>query len=90
MGSLSSRPQVPSQPTVVYVPQSTPTTTPSTTSSGGTTSNPTSNEGGGEAQARTQNLLQRSRGRFGTIQTSFRGLLAITDALTGRKTLLGE
>jgi hypothetical protein len=42
------------------------------------------------ADARTQSLLRRSRGRFGTIATSFRGFLNSSDNNTQRKTLLGE
>lgn len=46
------------------------------------------------AQLRQENLLQRSRGRFGTILTGFRGLLDTSDnanaSRTPRKTLLGE
>jgi hypothetical protein len=41
-------------------------------------------------QARTQSLLQRNRGIFGTVQTSFRGLLDLANPASGRKTLLGE
>lgn len=42
---------------------------------------------------RAENLLRRSRGRFGTILTGFRGILEGNDNPTGgqgRKTLLGE
>lgn len=45
------------------------------------------------ASARTQGLLRRSRGRLGTIATSFRGFLSSADNSnnsTQRKTLLGE
>lgn len=88
MGSITSRPQVPSQPQTVFVPQ---TVAPST----GTTN--TSDSSGVEtsqevaALSRTQSLLQRERGRFGTIQTGFRGLLSLgSNSDAGRKTLLGE
>lgn len=45
-----------------------------------------------ESEARTENLLRRSRGRFGTILTGFRGFLNTSDSAqsSGRKTLLGE
>lgn len=45
-----------------------------------------------EAEARTENLLRRSRGRFGTVLTGFRGFLNASDnnQSSGRKTLLGE
>ena len=44
------------------------------------------------AEARTESLLRRSRGRFGTILTGFRGFLdeSNRDETTSRKTLLGE
>lgn len=41
-------------------------------------------------EARKESLLRRSRGRFGTILTGFRGFLSSTDANDTRKTLLGE
>lgn len=43
-----------------------------------------------EAKARTQSLLRRSRGRFGTVLTGFRGFLNPVDGNDNRKTLLGE
>lgn len=43
------------------------------------------------AEARTQSLLRRSRGRFGTILTSFRGVLSAKENDNkSSKTLLGE
>ncbi len=45
------------------------------------------------SEARSQNLLRRNRGRFGTILTGFRGAFGRLDeqALSSkRKTLLGE
>jgi hypothetical protein len=42
------------------------------------------------AEQRRENLLRRNRGRFGTIQTSFRGLLGLATQGGQRKTLLGE
>lgn len=43
-------------------------------------------------EARQQSLLRRSRGKFGTILTSFRGFLDAknTNDTPNRKTLLGE
>lgn len=79
MGSLSSRPKAPSQSQVVYY-----TPTPSAPQ------NSTPDPGAEVAEARKNNLLQRNRGRFSTIQTSFRGLLSVADANAQRKTLLGE
>lgn len=81
MGSLNSRPRAPQPPPVVYIPPVTPQpTSPPPTG-------PTPEET--RAEQRTQNLLRRSRGRFGTIETSFRGLLGLGSG-QGRKTLLGE
>ncbi len=48
------------------------------------------------ATARTESLLRRSRSRFGTILTGFKGFLSPTEGASGsasssgRKTLLGE
>ncbi|HBR68551.1 MAG TPA: hypothetical protein DEA55_04150 [Rhodospirillaceae bacterium] len=91
MGSLTSRPSAPpAQPQIVYVPA--PTVTQTTTSSGTTN---TSTSGStppppSESGRRTSSLLQRERGRFGTIQTGFRGLLTAVTNAGQRKTLLGE
>ena len=86
MGSLTSGPKVPSpQPQVVYIPQpvnTTPTPSQPTT--------PQEQEQDAEIEIRRQNLLGRERSRFGTIQTSFRGLLGISEGQPQRKTLLGE
>ncbi len=101
MGSLASRPVVPAaQPQVVFVPGPAVTTTQTTSGSGsgGGTNTSTGGTGGGvtssgdptASEQRTGSLLQRGRGRFGTIQTSFRGLLSAATAGGQRKTLLGE
>lgn len=80
MGSLTSKTKAPSQPQVVYVPASvTAVETPAQPSADET-----------EAAARTQSLLSRSRGRLGTIATSFRGFLSEKNTSVKRKTLLGE
>lgn len=44
------------------------------------------------AESRTESLLRRTRGRLGTITTSFRGFLDSSDKenTAQRKTLLGE
>lgn len=91
MGSLASRPKAPSTPQVIYVPQTTGSTITPTVTSGSTTSTPTTidTEKSVESEARTDDLLRRSRTRTGTIQTSFRGLLD-NIANTPKKTLLGE
>lgn len=93
MGSLTSRPSVPSTPQIVYVPQATTTTASavSTDSAADTTSNaaePLSSQSASEVRA--QNLLGRERSRFGTVLTGFRGLLDTLDNRPERKTLLGQ
>lgn len=92
MGSLASRPKVPSiqqQPQVIYMPTPvTTTSSPSTTTNIVQSSEPSESEK--KAEARTQNLLTRSRGRFGTVTTSFRGLLSAMNNSGQSKTLLGE
>jgi hypothetical protein len=84
MGSLTSRPAALSQPQVIYTaPASKPAV--STTSPAATPSSPVKNE----SAVREEGLLMRDRGRFGTVLTGFRGLLA-GSASAPRKTLLGE
>lgn len=97
MGSLTSRPKVPSvqQPQIVYVPapvtQAPVATVPQNTgndnSAGSGSDGQTTQE---QAAAREQNLLTASRGRLGTVTTSFRGLLGLANTSGQRKTLLGE
>ncbi|MFN3826923.1 MAG: hypothetical protein ACK4NR_04785 [Micavibrio sp.] len=92
MGGLVSKPKAPAPSPVqyVYLPSSTATTTASADS----TAEPATTviDNGDESiktQARQANLLDRRRGRLGTVLTSFRGLL--NDAVgSPRKTLLGE
>ena len=88
MGSLSSRPDVPAQAQqqVIYYAPAPAQSTPQ--SSSPQTPDPTPEETA--AAARKASLLQRGRGRFGTIQTSFRGLLDLANSTVARKTLLGE
>lgn len=81
MGRIKSSPKAPAQPQIVYVP--TPVTTVAETPA-----QPSAEET--KAAARTQSLLTRSRGRLGTIATSFRGFLGEKDNGVKRKTLLGE
>ena len=88
MGSITSRPQVPSQPQTVFVPQPVASVTPTVTDTSASSGTETSQDVA--TQSRTQSLLQRERGRFGTIQTGFRGLLSQNDQAQSRKTLLGE
>ncbi|MBX2834769.1 MAG: hypothetical protein KTR28_07340 [Micavibrio sp.] len=84
MGSMSSRPNVPSMPTsqVVYVP--TTPTTPTPTSHSDDEGKKTASE------VRSENLLRRNRGTFGTVTTSLRGLVGLSTPSSERKTLLGE
>lgn len=84
MGSITSRPKMPSitTPRVVYVPA--PAPTPISEPDPG----PSAEEE--REQTRRANLLTRSRGRIGTITTSYRGLLSRLDDKGGAKTLLGE
>jgi len=91
MGSLASRPKVPDAQPVqyVYVPASTYTAPASTADTSGGTTTPAPTDAEVQASARSANLLERRRGRLGTVLTSFRGLL--NDTVSGaRKTLLGE
>jgi hypothetical protein len=84
MGSLSSRPKVPSAPQVVYVPQpTTPTSSPDPVDT-------VTNSEAVSKEAREENLLRRSRGTAGTVLTGFRGLLETIGGNQSRKTLLGE
>ncbi len=82
MGSITAAPKAP-QPTVIYqtAPAPTPVAEPATVS-----------EAVDTAETRKSDLLRRSRGRLGTIQTGFRGLVsAVNDPAAGsKKTLLGE
>jgi len=88
MGSLTSRPSVPTQPQVVFVPQPVVTTPPAAPTPSGEAKENSAEETSSEA--RRQNLLGRERSRFGTVQTGFRGLLGVSNETGQRKTLLGE
>lgn len=85
MGSISSRPPAPTT-RVVYVQQPA-TTTPSVSSASEQDTGPSQEEVA--AQSRRENLLRRSRGRFGTVLSGFRGVFTSQGNSTG-KTLLGE
>ena len=96
MGALTSRPKVPKQPKpqIVYVPAPAPEQT-STAAIPGVSAEvqntqPEESAEEKQAQARTNNLLMRGRGRRGTITTSFRGLLGVAGNAGRSKTLLGE
>ncbi len=95
MGSLASRPKVPAQPQVVFVPAPTAPTPTSSVSPSESVDTPAAEDTGADNEAlrseqRTKSLLQRSRSRFGTVQTGFRGLLSTLGSAGQRKTLLGE
>lgn len=82
MGSLTSRPKVPKIKPVSVTPAVQQPQTPV-----GESDNDIAQT---ESEARQESLLSRSRSRFGTVQTSFRGLLSQSDPNIERKTLLGE
>lgn len=98
MGSLSSRPNVPtiapppviiSQPSVVPRAQPTPQSGAAPSADGASNAAPSTEQAA--SQARERSLLGRARGRFGTIRTSFRGVLGLADNTSvQRKSLLGE
>lgn len=93
MGSLTSGPSIPtSQPQIVYVPQTVSSTTSASTSSDTSSDTETSStdDTTTASEISEQSLLGRDRSRFGTVQTSFRGLLGLADNAARRKTLLGE
>ena len=82
MASINSRPKSPAvQPAITYV-SPVPVVE----------SDPVKTEDELAEDSRTESLLRRSRGRFGTILTGFRGFLEATDnnKENSRKTLLGE
>lgn len=92
MGSLTSGPDIPApKPQIIYVPQPVNNTVAPTSSPSSTETQ--SQEEVTSTQRRKQNLLGRERSRFGTIKTSFRGLLGVADTgneSQSHKTLLGE
>lgn len=92
MGSISSAPRAPAQPQIVYVPAPAPSTTTTSPNTSSQTDDETNTPSDEEvaAEVRQQNLLQRSRGRLGTILTGFRGIFTSPSENSSRKTLLGE
>ncbi len=106
MGSLTSGPSAPSTPSpqIVYVPQtistspvtssltSTATSGAATTGSVASSDSTATNTDAVINETTEQSLLSRDRSRFGTITTSFRGLLGLGEQAQAapRKTLLGE
>lgn len=97
MGSLTSRPDITPVQQPVYVPVQTAAPQPAPPVSArpeeeaGSAPQENAEEQQREAgQEREQSLLKRSRGRAGTVLTSFRGLLSDSANTARRKTLLGE
>jgi hypothetical protein len=91
MGSLTSRPKIPSQPKTIYVPS--PVLSPAPVSPVATTPAPSAQDTPQTPSAdetRANNLLLRNRGLAGTVQTGFRGLLSLVNDTGNKKTLLGE
>ena len=83
MGSITSRPKIPTA-TVSATTSVTPTdTTPVTTT-------PTEATPEEIAKTRVENILRRSRSALGTVYTSFRGILSANSTSPQRKSLLGE
>lgn len=78
MGSLLSKPKMPS------LPKFTPTPVDPVKEEPEKEPEPTPDE------QRARNILMRHRGRLGTIGTSFRGVLSDQSLTPTRKTLLGE
>lgn len=88
MGSLVSTPSIP-KTKIVSVPVATANTSSTTTDASADTA-PDNTSETATSEARSQSLLQRDRSRFGTIRTSFQGLLGLSDKSDQRKTLLGQ
>ncbi len=88
MGSITKKPRAPVVQTIT-APRATPTPVVATST---VEAEPIQSDAEISAEARTDSLLRRSRGRFGTIATSFRGFLNSTsnENNTQTKTLLGE
>lgn len=87
MGSISKKPKA---PTIQYVVAPTPSYTP-TTPAVNEPVVPSKTDDQISGEARTESLLRRTRGRLGTIATSFKGFLSGVDSPSSpRKTLLGE
>lgn len=87
MGSLTSRPELPQvqQPVIISGPSPSVFAPPPT--SAGAAPEPADEQA--TQKAREESLLQRSRGRIGTVLTGFNGILSQT-VTPARKTLLGE
>lgn len=94
MGSLASRPKVPSVARTVYVPVYTPpASAPAPPLPAGQIDAPVNTPSATEEEQastrRNASLLERRRGVLSTVLTGFRGILSQSGA-EPRKTLLGE
>ncbi len=85
MGGVKSKPKAPELASIVTQPSAPPVQALSNTSAPVT---PTAEQIADEA--RKSGLLARDRSRFGTVLTSFRGLMMQGSNTSQRKTLLGE
>lgn len=93
MGSLISKPKAP-KPIIITSPVSVPVASSPPAEEGV----PLETEESGKQQdadegavaTKSENLLKRSRGRLGTILTSFRGVLSDGAQGAAQKSLLGE
>ena len=95
MGSLASRPKVPQQSRVVFVPAAAAPATALENGAGAADAsendtNAQSDQSVESSAARAAGLLRQERSRLGTIHTGFRGLLQLASMAGQRKTLLGE
>jgi hypothetical protein len=92
MGSLTSRPKVPSVPQIqtVYVPAPAATSVATPVTQAPSSATPDDAPVPTPETARQQSLLGRSRGRLSTVLTGFRGILDDSTRSSGHKTLLGE
>lgn len=90
MGSLTSRPSIPKQSQVIYVPQPTPAGAPSPAAANSDSSISEKTPEENQSEERKDNLLRRGRGRFGTIRTGFLGITEDAAQPDSRKTLLGQ
>jgi hypothetical protein len=94
MGKIFSPPKMPSAPTIIYESAAAKTTPTADTTASDSSTPPSSSTGDTPEptldELRVQDILTRSRGRLGTIGTSFRGVLEPNTLAPVRKTLLGE
>ncbi len=105
MGSLSSRPKAPAvqKPIIIYQTAQSPTNSPTNQTKSAISSKTQLSKNqikesqnpdnifskSAQSSKREENLLNRYRGRLGTVKTGFRGLLNSGKTIE-RKSLLGE